>query len=88
MKSAGITGSTGDRQKNTTTAGHVAAAGMALALCMISLMLFRGMLSLLQALIIPIVLVLLEAVFVSGLHMGFLLFCRRRLDRVVGQDVR
>ena len=40
-------------------ARHIAISGMALALCLISLMLFRGVLSLLQALIIPTVLVLL-----------------------------
>src|SRR5690554_2567518 len=43
------------------TARRVAASGMALALCLLSLLLFRGVLSLLQALILPGVLVLLAS---------------------------
>ncbi len=40
-------------------ARYIAASGMALALCMMSLMLFRGVFSLVHALIIPMVIVLL-----------------------------
>ncbi len=42
-------------------ARSIAASGMALTLCMLSLMLFRGIFSLMQALIIPAVLALLTA---------------------------
>ena len=46
-------------QFNGKTARYLTASGMALTLCMLNLMLFRGVLSLLQALIIPVVIVLL-----------------------------
>ena len=42
-------------------ARSIAASGMALTLCMLSLMLFRGLFSLLQALIIPVILALLAS---------------------------
>jgi hypothetical protein len=38
---------------------YIAASGMALTLCLLSLLLFRGALSLLQALLIPLIIVLL-----------------------------
>ena len=41
------------------TAHYLTASGMTLTLCLLSLMLFRGVLSLLQALIIPVVIVLM-----------------------------
>lgn len=48
-------------QSSGKTAHYIAASGLALTLCLLSLMLFRGILSLLQALIIPVVIVLLTA---------------------------
>jgi hypothetical protein len=42
-------------------ARYVASSGMALALCLITLLLFRGLFSLLQALIIPVIILLLTA---------------------------
>ena len=52
------------RQQNKAQFGsksvrYIAVSGMALTLCLLSLMLFRGVLSLMQALIIPVVIVLL-----------------------------
>ena len=44
---------------NGNAAHYLAASGMTLTLCILSLMLFRGVLSILQALIIPAVIVLL-----------------------------
>ena len=49
----------GEIPLNRKAARYIAASGMALTLCLLSLMLFRGILSILQALIIPVVIVLL-----------------------------
>ncbi|MDW7655977.1 MAG: hypothetical protein SCM11_02255 [Bacillota bacterium] len=48
-------------QFNGKAARYLAVSSLALTLCLLSLMLFRGVLSLLQALIIPILIVLLAA---------------------------